>query len=111
MAQPTHIQHVIKNSTPYAFYYDVAPITELPSAFSCACAGVISPGDQQFCDCYSDLEPNYRRYRIEYMKKMSPSYRESVSHSADTNTIITWEFTFNSYWNWISVISTHAPIV
>ena len=45
----------------------------LLNAFSCHCAGMIAPGEQQVCDCYSQLEVGERRYRMEYMKNTSPN--------------------------------------
>lgn len=107
----THIQHIIKNETPFEFYYIVIPATEVPTAFSCSCEGIIKPGGQDYCDCFSQLENMERRYRIEYMKNISPTFRLSTTHSVKEDAIITWKLVFDSYWDWLSVNATDASIV
>jgi hypothetical protein len=106
----TYIQHIIKNNTPHEFYYTIIPATESPSAYSCNCFGVIAPKETHTCECYSALEAQTRRYRMEYMKNISPTVRESVSHSAESDVKILWEFTYDSYWEWIKVYPVHMPI-
>ncbi len=109
-AETTHIQHIIKNKTPFEFYYTVIPATEIPSAFSCNCVGVIAPGEQHICDCFSQLESTERRYRLEYMKNISPTFRLSSTYSAETNVAITWELVFDSYWEWLGVKSSDSAL-
>ncbi len=106
-AGTTYIKHIIKNETPFEFYYIVSPTTEVPTAFSCHCAGMIAPGEQQVCDCYSQLEVVERRYRMEYMKNTSPTYRLSATHSAQSDVAITWTLLFDSHWAWLSVRATN----
>lgn len=109
-AGSTHIQHIIRNKTPFEFYYTVIPATETPVAFSCTCSGVIGPGEQHICDCYSQLENTERRYRLEYMKNISPTFRLSSTFSASSDVAITWELVFDAYWEWLDVKSSARPI-
>lgn len=106
----THIQHIIKNETPFEFYYVVIPASEVPTAFSCTCEGFIGPGEQQNCDCYSQLECSERRFRLEYMKNTTPTYRLSATHGVKSDAVITWKFAFDSYWDWLSVQATHIKM-
>jgi len=109
-AGSTHIQHIIKNKTPFEFYYTVIPATEVPAAFSCNCVGVIGPGEQHICDCFSQLENAERRYRLEYMKNISPTFRLSSTYAAGSEVAITWELVFDSYWEWLGVKSSDKPL-
>ncbi len=104
-ANTTHIMHIIKNNTPFEFYYALAPTTEVPSAFSCNCSGLISPGEQKICDCYSELDVMQRKYRLEYMKNTSPTYRLTATQTAKSEEMITWTLLFDKYWQWFSVKS------
>ncbi len=109
-ASSTHVQHIIKNKTPFEFYYAVNPTNEVPSAFSCQCSGFISPGEVQTCNCYSQIEAAYRRYRIEYMKNTSPTTKASVTYGAESEVAIIWELVFDAYWEWLGVRTNHVPI-
>lgn len=106
----TYIQHVIRNKTPFEFYYEVKPATEIPNVFSCTCTGLIAPGEQKICDCYSQLKAAERRYRMEYMKNISPTYRLSMTHTAGSEVVILWDMVFDSYWDWIGVRASHKAI-
>lgn len=106
----THIQHIINNETPFEFYYVVVPASEVPIAFSCSCEGLIGPGEKRECDCYSQLESMERRYRMEYMKNTSPTYRLSVTHSVESDAIITWQLSYDSYWDWLNVQAKHTKL-
>ena len=109
-AATTHIQHIINNETPYEFYYMVIPTSEIPSAFSCICEGLIGPGEKRQCDCLSQLESAERRYRMEYMRNTSPSFRLSATHSVEANAKINWRLLYDSYWDWLSVSATHTDL-
>jgi hypothetical protein len=110
-AGTTYIKHIIKNETPFEFYYIVSPTTEIPTHFSCNCSGMIAPGEQQICECYSQLEAEERRYRMEYMKNTSPTYRLSASHNAFSDVAVTWTLLFDSHWEWLSVKATNKKIL
>lgn len=109
-AKATYIKHIIYNKTPFEFYYSINPATEVPTIFSCNCSGVIFPGEHHICDCYSDLTAEERRYRLEYMKNISPSYRLTATHSTSSDVAITWELMFDSYWDWIGVSAHDKPL-
>lgn len=109
-ADSTHIQHVIKNNTPFEFYYTVTPATEIPTNFSCHCEGMIAPNEEHFCNCFSQLEVVERRYHFDYMKNTSPTYRLSATHAAKTDTLIIWTLDFDPYWDWLNVRAISRPI-
>lgn len=110
LASTTHIQHIIKNETPFEFYYVVSPTTEVPTAFSCNCAGMLAPGEQHICDCYSQLKVEERRYRMEYMRNISPTFKLSATHSAYSNVAILWTLSHDSHWDWLSVKAKSKPL-
>jgi hypothetical protein len=109
-AETTYIQHIIKNDTPFEFYYNISPSTEIPTAFSCNCSGIIGPKEQHICDCYSQLEITERRYHMDYMRNTSPTYRLSATHTASSDVAIIWTLLFDPYWDWLNVKITDRPI-
>lgn len=109
-AGTTYIKHIIKNETPFEFYYNVSPSTELPTTFSCNCSGMIAPREKQVCDCMSSLEAEERRYRMEYMKNTSPTFRLIATHTAISDIAITWRLVFDEYWEWLSVKASSKKI-
>ncbi|MCR9191122.1 MAG: hypothetical protein NXI01_00485 [Gammaproteobacteria bacterium] len=109
-AAQTHLQHIIINNTPFEFYYTVVPSAEVPTIFSCNCSGIIVPNEEQACDCWSDLEPESRRYRIDYMKNISPTYSLSATTNATSGVTVIWTFDFDRYWEWLSVTARQQAL-